>query len=259
MRIYIPTKGRINNQLTISNLPLELRKITTIVCPSNESFWLKQYHGNYAEIVIQPDDKMGISPKRAWIVETTPHEKIVMLDDDLRFAVRRTDDPAKFRKAEKDDVLEAFSQLDSILDEEVPHAGFSARGGGIGESAQKGGWQAGKRMMYVLGYHIPTVRKHAIFGRLSTHEDMDVCLQLLTKGFPNMVNHSFVVDQKFGNPGGCTNERTVEINNADSIKLAELHPGFVRVTQKDYSGSTPRIEVVCSWMKALEYGLIHRE
>lgn len=258
MRIYIPTKGRISQQLTIQNLPEGLRGQMTIVSPSNEVFW---HHKNWptAEVVQQPDDNMGISAKRAWIVETATDDKIVMLDDDLRFAVRRDDDPTKFRKAESADVLKAFAELEAILDEETPHAGFSARGGGIGDAAQRGGWQEGKRMMYVLGYHVPTVRKHVVFGRMPTHEDMDVCLQLLTRGFPNLVNYTFVVDQKFGNPGGCTDERTIDINNADSLKLAELFPQFVRTSLKEYAGSPPRVEVVCAWLKALAYGRTQRQ
>jgi len=258
MRIYIPTKGRTHKQVTLSNLPRSFREQVTIVCPEKEALWHQRSYPT-CEVLVQPDPKMGISEKRKWIVDTTPYERIVMLDDDLRFAVRREDDPGKFRPAVEKDIIVAFSTLDAILDGQTPHAGFAARGGSIGESAKKGGWQEGKRQMYVLGYHIPTVREHAVFGRLSTHEDMDVTLQLLTKGFPNLVNFTFVVDQKFGNPGGCTDERTVEINNADSLALAALHPGFVRTTKKEYTGSTPRVEVVCAWVKALEYGLSFRK
>jgi len=253
MRIIIPTKGRVYNQLTLANLPDDLKRRTTLVCPSNEHQRLSRNHP-LCKVVQQPSDTMGISEKRAWIVANTGYDKIVMLDDDLRFAVRRDDNRAKFRTALTPDILTAFAELEEILSPEVPHAGFTARGGSIGASAQKGGWQQGKRMMYVLGYHIPTVRAHAVFGRLSTHEDMDVCLQLLTKGLPNLVNYDFVVDQKFGNPGGCTNERTIQQNNADSLALAQLFPQFVRTTEKEYSASVPRIEVVCQWMKALEYG-----
>ena len=256
MRIYIPTKGRIKSQLTVQNIPRAMHHGVTIVCPSTEAFWHKQNHPAVS-VLVQPDDNFGISAKRHWILEQasqTGIEKMVMLDDDLRFAVRRSDDTAKFRKAEPVDVERAFSEMAELLSEEVPHAGFSARGSGIGDAAQRGGWQEGKRMMYVLGYHVPTVLREAVHGRISTHEDMDVCLQLLTKGFPNLVNFSFVVDQKFGNAGGCTKERTVEINNADSLKLAELHPGFVRATEKTYISTANRVEVVCSWLKALEYG-----
>jgi len=258
MRIIIPTKGRISRQTTLENLPKALHEQVTIVCPPKEAVF---HRNNFpaCEVSEQPDPEMGIAAKRHWIIETAQSEKLVMLDDDLRFAVRRQDDPARFRKAEGEDIIRAFVELDAVLSEEVPHAGFSARGGGISEKAQAGGWQLGKRMMYVLGYHVPTLRKHAEFGRIGTHEDMDVCLQLLTKGFPNSVNFSFVVDQAFGNPGGCTNERTVEKNNTDVMKLASFFPAYVRVTQKDYAGSVPRMEVVVQWKRAMEDGLRNRQ
>lgn len=258
MKIIIPTKGRLKNQLTLSNLPRVLLRDTVIVAPSTEAFWHSQNWPD-ATVIKQPDDAMTIAHKRKWIVDTATDDKIVMLDDDLRFAVRREDDSAKFRKASEDDTIEAFESLGRLLSARVPHAGFGARGGGIGTRAQEGGWQEAKRMMYVLGYHVPTVREHAVFGRLSTHEDMDVCLQLLTKGFPNQVNQTFVVDQKFGNPGGCEKERTIEQNNADSLQLAVWFPGYVRTTEKEYSASVNRIEVVCSWQKALADGLLNRK
>ena len=259
MRIIIPTKGRMSNQLTISNLPPELQKVTTIVSPQVERYWHEQ-NWPLAKAVAQPDDKMGIAEKRKWIIDVTSYERIVMLDDDLRFAVRRDDDPGKFRKAEPEDVLLAFTQLKNQLTSECPHAGFAVRGGGIGEQAKAGGWQfTGKRMMYSLGYHIPTVRAKAIFGRIGTHEDMDITLQLLRQGLPNAVNFSFVTDQAFGKKGGCTEERTVEKNNLDVLELARLHPGYVRVTEKQYKASVPRLEVVCAWQQCLKDGLRDRQ
>lgn len=255
MRIYIPTKGRISNQLTIANLPDELKSKTSIVAPQSETFFHRNNHP-LCEVIPQPDPKMGIAEKRKWIMGIATDDKIVMLDDDLRFAMRREDDPGKFRKAEPADVLKAFAELEEALSEEIPHAGFSVRGSGIGDAAKRGGWQTtGKRMIYSLGYHVPTVKEHAIFGRIENHEDMDICLQLLTKGFPNAVNFSFVTDQAFGKAGGCTDERTVESNNVGSYRLAELFPDYVKVSEKDYKASVPRIEVVVQWQKALQFGL----
>jgi hypothetical protein len=259
--IYIPTKGRIGNQQTLRYLPRGLQEQTILVCPPSEVRW-HQRDFPHVRVIEQPEQTMTIAKKRQWIVQSANaagHHKMVMLDDDLRFAVRREDDPSKFRPAMQTDIEKAFEELFLRLGPEIPHAGFSARGGGISDAAQKGGWQTGKRMMYVLGYYTPTVLMNAELGRISTHEDMDVCLQLLTKGFPNLVNYSFVVDQKFGNPGGCTNERTILQSDADCYQLALWFPEFVRTSEKVYKDSTNRVEVVCQWKKALEYGLQHRE
>lgn len=258
MKIYIPTKGRVQNQLTLENLPPDLYVRTTIVCPKSEAFRHRQRHPHIEEVLEQPDESMGISEKRKWIVDICPDDKLVMLDDDLRFAVRREDDDGKFRKAESKDIILAFEELESVLCEETSHAGFAVRGMGIGDLAREGGWQTAKRMIYSLGYYLPIVRFWAEFGRVSTHEDIDVTMQLLSMGFPNKVNHSFVTDQKFGNEGGCTNERTIEKNNADCLKLVELHPEYITAETKIYANSPSRLEVRCSWQKSLKDGIAFR-
>ena len=77
-------------------------------------------------------------------------------------------------------------------------------------------------------------------------------------GFPNLINFSFVTDQKFGSVGGCTNERTVEINDADCQKLVELHPDYVTAEAKTYKNSPSRLEVRVQWVKAMTDGIAFR-
>ena len=255
VRIIIPTKGRRNNQLTLRNLPKDLQLVTTVVCPYKEAVYIKEDFP-HVEVVRQPEEIQTIAEKRKWIVDGATDDKIVMLDDDLRFAVRREDNPGLFRQAAPHDILKAFAELQNLLGPETPHAGFAVRGSGIGDAAKRGGWQTtGKRMMYSLGYHVPTVKAHAIFGRINTREDMDITLQLLLKGFPNAVNFSFVTDQAAFKPGGCSEERTVEKSNLDALKLAEFFPNYVRVSEKDYKASVPRLEVVVQWQQALNDGI----
>ncbi len=258
MKIYVPTKGRVGRQATLANLPVELFDDLYVVCPEHEIDAHKRA-GEFAKFIAQPDPNMGISEKRKWIVDQCPDDRLVMLDDDLRFAMRRSEAPGQFRKASDEEVIRGFLEMEAMLDEETPHIGFGARGGSIGPLAERGGWQEAKRQMYVLGYHVPTVRREVIFGRVKTHEDMDVTLQLLTKGYPNLVNFSLVVDQKFGNPGGCTDERSDEVNEADCLLLQAAFPQFVKVKKKEYYTSKDRVEVICYWQKALDHGLQIRE
>jgi hypothetical protein len=260
MKLVIPTKGRVGNQLTLNNLPADLHVRCVLVCPSYEVDAHHRNHPYIEAIEVQPDDQMGISAKRKWIIDTCEDEKIVMLDDDLRFAHRREDDPGLFRKATDAEIIKVFAEMENILSEDVPHAGLAARGGSIGSLARQGGWQiSGKRAMYVLAYHLPTVRQHAEFGRVFTHEDIDVTLQLLSKGYPNAINFSLVVDQKLGNPGGCSDERDIQRSNEDVLKLFHLHPKYVTVGLREYEHSPSRLEVTCQWQKCLEDGMEMRE
>lgn len=259
MKIYIPTRGRVKNQLTLRGLPPELQEQAIIVCPKDE-IGRHDVECRYDKIktnfLAQPDDIKFIADKRKWIVEQCPEDKLVMLDDDLRFAVRREDNPGLFRKATNEDVLTAFKELAEILSEETPHAGFAARGMSIGDAAKRGGWQESKRAMYVLGFYLPIARFWAEWGRIRIREDFDITLQLLSMGFPNRVNYSFVTDQKAFTPGGGDSplERTVDISNAAARQLQELHPDYVTLSEKTFANSPSRTEVIIQWIKAYEDG-----
>jgi hypothetical protein len=251
--IVIPTRGRSDLKLTCDALPKSMRDRIFLVCPSTEVNRHRDIRP-WATLVKQPDDSMTIAAKRAWIMrEWKGADRIVMLDDDLRFFVKRDGEPTRLRGAEDADVTYWFGQLESKLTASVPHAGFSSR---LFNNAKPPGWERAKRMQYVLGYFLPTVREHCdLSGRIETREDMDYVLQLLEKGYPNEVCFSIAVEQSndYGARGGCHGQRTTASSDADAEQLAQLHPGIVRVVQKDYKGN-PRKEVVVRWEAALRSG-----
>ena len=251
MDIVIPTRGRWDLKLTCDKLPKELRPNIFIVCPGNET----RRHADvrpWAKVMPQPDDNMTIAAKRAWIMRQWQNDKIVMLDDDLRFFVKREDNPKLLRSATDEDTLHWFRELEKMLGHKHVHAGFGSR---LFNNAKDPGWEQAKRMQYVLGYYLPVVREECELGRVETREDMDYVLQLLRKGYPNAVCHTFVAEQSndYAARGGCSGQRTTASSDADADRLAELHPGLVRVVQKDYKGS-PRKEVVVRWEAALRAG-----
>lgn len=251
--IIIPTRGRWDLKLTCDALPKSLRPFVHIVCPVREV----PRHADvrpWAETHAQPDgDNMTIAAKRAWIMQKWPRDKIVMLDDDLRFFVKRDGEPKRLRSATDADLEFWFAELEKKLSPEVPQAGFSSR---LFNNAKAPGWEQAKRMQYVLGYYLPTMREHAdLSGRIGTREDMDYVLQMLSKGFPNEVCFTIAVEQSndYAARGGCTGQRTTASSDTDAELLSELHPGIVRVVQKDYKGN-PRKEVVVRWEAALRSG-----
>jgi hypothetical protein len=69
MEIIIPTRGRIDQQLTLQSLPRELHERTTLVCPEAEAVPLA-CRWDDVQIVEQPDANMTIAAKRAWIMRT---------------------------------------------------------------------------------------------------------------------------------------------------------------------------------------------
>ena len=252
MQIVIPTRGRVNQQLTLSFLPRALRRRTTLVCPEEEALQLALENPD-VEIVVEPYPGMKIVQKREWIVREwyrAGYEKILMLDDDLRFATRISKDDAGLRTIWGEELIPEFERIEEKLGPEFPHVGFGPRQGNHLEEA---GWKSPARMMYTLGYYLPIVNE-CRWDLLELREDLCVTLQLLLKGYSNVIWNTTVVDQKDNAPGGCSTYRTLEMSDAEAQKLANLYPNYVSVVQRDYETSLPRKEVKVQWKKALEDG-----
>jgi hypothetical protein len=257
MQIIIPTRGRTQQQLTLQSLPGELRKRTTLVCPKKETVQLFRLYKDI-EIVAQPDPDWKIARKREWIVREwfrCGYDKIIMLDDDLRFATRISTDHPRLRGITDDELISEFNRIEDKLGPDFPHVGFGQR---QGNHLLPAGWKSPGKMCYALAYYLPIVTKECQFDLVESREDMCVSLQLLLKGYPNAVWTETVVDQRgYDLPGGASDERTVAISNAEAKKLEALFPRHVSVVPRAYKASVPRLEVVVQWRKALEDGQRH--
>jgi TET-associated glycosyltransferase-like protein len=287
VRIYIPTRGRVEYQHTLRYLPKEWRARTVLVCPKSEVVQhLKNWKGLHG-ITPQPDPNMTIAAKRAWIFKTIKHDKILMMDDDLRFAIRRktlpsmkgfhhssaevrgtTGDGAWARAYKKDKTLGALEIATEEHGKEIGHMlgrvekmlQSGIRHGGIAPRLMNNNFGCefimNSRAMYALAYHVPTLLKHCKLGRIEHREDFDYTLQLMRAGFENAIYCWGVCEQArlYNASGGASLERTMKASNADAYKLAKLHPGLVQVKMKDYKQSVPRAEVVVQWAKAAAEG-----
>jgi hypothetical protein len=150
MRIVIPTLGRTDQQITLRQLPPELRKQTSLVCPKREAPELYRLYED-VEIVVQPDPDWTIAKKRAWIMRSwleAGYDKILMLDDDLRFATRITDADSRLRPIYGKELIPEFRRIEEMLGPEFPHVGFGTR---QGNNTQAAGWKTPGRMVYSLG------------------------------------------------------------------------------------------------------------
>lgn len=254
MQIIIPTRNRIYEQITLQSLPRDLRQRTTLVCPKREAARLFSLYQD-VKIVVQPDSNWKIAQKRKWIVQEWSqcgYDKILMLDDDLKFATRVSPNDTHLREIKGDELIPEFKRIEDKLSPQFPHVGFGQR---QFNQARPNGWKSPARMIYALAYYLPVVIKECRFDLVEVREDMCVSLQLLLKGYPNAIWPETVIDQRgYDLPGGASDERTVETSNAEARKLAELFPDYVSVVQRDYKASVPRLEVRVQWKKALEDG-----
>jgi len=249
MQIYIPTMGRVGKQTTLNNLPPALRKQAILVVPPSEA--TAHEHPN---ILIHPAKCKSIGPVRQFICDQHNSEtfgpNIIMLDDDLTFFARRTDDTAKFRNAEDKDVSNGFALVDKLL-KSYAHVGIRHR-----EMAQDADLvQYATRALRALAYNVNILRHHKIrFDRSIVMEDFDVTLQLLRLGYPNAVISSLIQNQGRSNaPGGCSTYRTMEKQAEGAHTLKKLHPDFVKVVEKETKtawGGGTRTDVVVAWKKA---------
>ncbi len=98
--IYIPTRGRMNNQVTWDSIGPEAREYAALVCPQEEINW----HTKQGRDCINRGEIKGINNVRQFILEhamEAGHDKIIVLDDDLIFGRRIHGMAANLRKTTK--------------------------------------------------------------------------------------------------------------------------------------------------------------
>ena len=177
MKIFIPTRGRSTTQTTFKFFPKKLQEKTTLVVDHDE----RDLYSIYPSVWVMPDYlESGISPKRKYIIEHSTGTKIAMLDDDIRFYIRKGYDDWHLRYLEPEEVPQMFGLLEEWLDD-YAHCGVSAR---EGNNRVKELSVENTRYMRVLAYNLDMLGGVEL-GRTRIMEDFDVALQLLRQGKPS--------------------------------------------------------------------------
>lgn len=247
--IYIPTRGRVDNQLSVTNLPENVHRRIMLVCPKGE---VNSLRSNYPTVAVlgQPDSIASLSEKRHWIAELAKTSKVpfwFQMDDDLNFFVwtgekhtRLVNDPAATKKF----FLKTLPSL--IRDYKV--VGFGTKG-----FALPGGVKENYHLGFVFGMRTTTGLSKIVWERLELYEDIDYTLQLLKNGVKIAVTYDLVVEQrKSAADGGLAGERTDKLAEKCLKKLMDLHPGIVK--QKEASGQHAQSNTRISWAKAAAIG-----
>lgn len=248
LSIYIPTYGRPNNQLTYNNLSPEVQKRAQLVIhPSEKKLYDKKYN-----LLLCPEDT--IAAKRAWIIENCPTKYLIMFDDDQQFYIRKEVDDWHLRYCDKgEDINLMVEYIYDALKGGYAHVGISDRSGNnhVEEIAAEN-----TRMFGVLGYNRDVLLKHVEFNRVTFHEDFDIALQLLQKGYPNLVFYYFAHHDiaGFNADGGCSSERTIDAHNESVINFCEVNNGVCTIRQVNKKSQkdefATRFEPTIYWKKA---------
>lgn len=256
MKIYIPSQGRAHIIGAGGKKTLHRFKEATWVVPKNEADGYIDAVRNHGHDVL-PCSEVGIGKTKRFIARHAASlglERIVMCDDDLLFSVRKSPLGPHLRDATEKDMEALLRWTDSML-KKYAHIGISAR---QGNNALVGTREKclvfNKRAIHYLGYQVKPflAMKH---DRVRVMEDFDITLQLLRAGFQNALTYWWAQDQAgTGTEGGCSSYRTLEVHNAAAYKLAELHPEFVKIRDKENKTGPEamrnRKEVTIYWQKA---------
>lgn len=250
--VYIPTRGRVGKQPTYDALaPSGIECV--LVCPPDELVG----HTN-AGYKAFPCKAEGVAATRQAIMGYAEQTKVMMFDDDLRFAVRRLDAPTKFVPAQTKDIRVMLDRMETMLDQ-VPLVGLCNRGGANNTPRNNIPVAMNKRIFDVQCYDVEWFHREGIQFRQQFMEDFDVCLQAALKGFPTAMLTTHTKDNIGGAQagGGCSIYRTMEGQEKAARQLAERFPGFVTLREVKASGVgewATRIDVKVMWVEAAKAG-----
>jgi len=255
MKIYIPTIGRINNQVTLNNLDKKTRQKAVLVIPEDEYIKHKEVG---RKVIVCP--YKGISKVRQFIIEYHNYrytdDKLLMLDDDLDFFVRKDSSRWNLRPVVGREIAWIILRLEKLLNEFV-HVGLSPRF--MNNQQFPNVVKTISKQNNVHGVRPSVLLNHDVrYDKIELMEDYYVTLSLFKLGYPNCVIVDAVWDQRSGSnaPGGCSIYRNGTLQATVSKKLAALFPDFVKVVEKKSKTGWKDIEirqdVRIQWKKAYE-------
>lgn len=253
--IYIPTRGRIENQKTLNNLPSWLHSKVRLVTPEKEAEALAQCYPHMRKYIL-PVPVQGIGKTRQWIVENSKARYGLFLDDDMDFCYRLDMASPKLVILRPDDqqMTKLFEWTYEELKTGALHVGISARQGNnhVCEEVVEA-----TRMNNAYAYDLKRLEKTGVrFDALPLMEDFYVTLGLLTRGYVNRVTYRWCWNQSGSNKaGGCSTYRTGEMQAKAAKLLQKAYPAFVTLVEKEsksnWSGMKTRTDVRIQWKKAL--------
>jgi hypothetical protein len=249
MDVFVVSRSRFERSDTLEDLGNSSKRARLVV-PKGQLPQYKDLASRYdCELIGCPVD--GIALTRQYCGKIADNDKFVMFDDDLRFYKRIHPEDWRLRYLPDLNLKASLMLLDieRTLDD-YAHCSISAREGN--NRLPYEGVEC-SRPLRVLAY-----RKDEFVdlehGRVKIMEDFDVTLQLLRRGFPNMVIAKWAQGQKQTQmEGGCSDYRTLELHEKNVKIFAQLHDGYVKLRQKNNKSGGEfgvRLEATIYWQKA---------
>jgi hypothetical protein len=250
MRIFIPTRARIDKQITrreffLDKVPYQV----TYVVPESEEARFRRNHTT-VEVITVPDS-FRLSDIRQWLVDEhhTPDPFHCCFDDDLVFLRRKAPLDVHQRKGNEVDAKECFARIEDWLDQGYVHGALSQR---AGNNHELNYYKVIGRATDTHFYNAAVLRGEEVkINAVTLRQDFHTTLTLLERGYPNVIDHEFMSGQTDGKPGGCEVYRTKEMLAEQAEVLRSLHPDFVTIVEKERKGGFGvSTDVRIQWVKS---------
>ena len=266
--IYIPSRSRPDRLSCLEQFTDDMLENTTIVVPmsqvqSYETILNRDWNEPIPNVMGLPDE-WTISLTRQFIgamAYEANHERFAMIDDDIKFMIRKSPAHWQLREATIEETFDMFRFIELYMIEN-PRVKL------VGVSAREGNNRPGVGTKYQLVDHCSRIHRTYFWStaefrdlehnRVTVAEDFDLALQSLRRGNLNALIYYWAQGQKTTqDTGGASEYRSLEVHNESVKKLAQLHPHYVRVVQKDNASGgilAKRLESVIAWKKAAGFG-----
>ena len=240
------TRGRLDNQVTLSNMPFMIQSLTTMLVYPEEYDAHKEKYGHICNVRACPDDVRGIAKRREWAAKNLTTGMIQwQLDDDLSFCKAKRDGMdgswpfLKFTAMEVRDWNELFKDIHAACD-----VGFSV--GGLGQRISPAGigdfpGSVNSRVYTNTWFDLRTINpSHFDWTGVDWKEDeflpedFHIQCQMVAKGIPILnFNKWGTAGNKTQASGGCASTRTTENHNRGMERYAEVWSQCATLRWKD--------------------------
>jgi glycosyltransferase involved in cell wall biosynthesis len=256
--IFIPTRGRVDRQITLQNLPENIRQEVTLVGDPGEVVALNKKWGQQVHQVIHVGDCSNLSEKRQRCVERASTDYIIFIDDNCTFHTIHHSDRGQITKSpiimindknftsksQKHHLNQLFNWIITQLQtDKYGMVGVSHRPDVKGLSKidlnSSNLYLLNRRFFAMWGINRKLMLKlpgSPKFNDVILMQDFYMILQFLTNGIPVIKTYEYAFDKQGSNTeGGCSTYRTPELLLSESLKLQRMFPGFVTIKNKGTS------------------------
>jgi hypothetical protein len=187
---------------------------------------------------------------------TSSHNVLIILDDDLTFAMRNPIEDAKpmYRVCTPTELAILLQHAADLVCPQMPLMTFTP----IMSRTQQDIIAYCKPIMMAYVIYLPHFEKHPFHRfwkgkEIEARCDLNLSLTLLTEGYLTSFMNSLFIPDNVNNPGGCSTYRDLECEKA-SVKFLKGHyPSYVKTHKKLGWAGDPNVireAPVISWKKA---------